>query len=324
MTRRRAPVEDVVEHLSRPRPYREVEDAEAELLASWRDVLSGQCGDLDELEAFSHFFSRLGFLFKYKVYGVKVALPFGYSLFDLVDGEGFSFQVHEEPKLEGFHVLAPRSRSLLYVADRAEWEAEGRAWATTASWERRGERVPRGALVPMAGDVAAVRETGVVHTVLGCVLEEYASCSVDSVVRLHDQNVRTDVRLPSAHPSVPRLLAAGSTGLPRRHLVRSTSGWARTTPAHPGEVIDTGHVRGWREVLAPGATLCLPAGQHVTSVVVVRGRACASVSRSLTTRRAGEVVVVPPGLALTVEAEIPTTLSVHQVPTHLATYAWGR
>lgn len=322
--RGRPPIEDALSFFGRPRPATEVEDAEAEVLSAWRDVLSGESTDLDDLEACSAFFSRLGFLFKYKVYGVKVALPFGYSVFDLADGAGFSFQVHEEPKLEGFHVLSPRTRALLYVADRREWEAEGRPWAASSPWNRLGDRLPAGGLVPRPGDVTAVWETGVVHTVLGCVLEEYASCSVDSVVRLHDQNVRTEVELPAHHPSVARLLGQGSTGLPARHLVRRGGGWARGTPGRPGEVIDTSHVRGWREVLAPGARLTIPSGPHVTSVVVVRGRVAASVSRSLSTRRAGEVVVIPPGLPVTLEAELPTSVSVHQVPAALATYAWTR
>src|SRR5690349_13698794 len=122
-------VDTIRRHLARPRPYAEVEDLEGALLSLWRDVLSGSVEDLGELEACSAFFSRIGFLHKYKTYGVKVALPFGYSLFDLHPGRGFSFQVHEEPKLEGFHVLRAKTGAFLYVADLDEWEAEGRAWA---------------------------------------------------------------------------------------------------------------------------------------------------------------------------------------------------
>lgn len=310
--------------LARPRPYREVEDIEASLLDLWRDVLSGGVGDLAELEACSLFFSRIGFLHKYKGYGVKVALPFGYSLFDLADGCGFSFQVHEQPKLEGFHVLRPKDGALLYVAALDEWEAEGRDWAVRWFGGRTDGPLPRGALVPRAGDVAAVSETNVVHTVLGCVLEEYASCSVDSVVRLHDQNDRSDPVLPPWHASTARLLRQGSTGLPQRHLVRSGPGWARYTPAWEGVVLETGQVRGRRELLTPGSSHCLVPGEHVTSVVVVTGHVSASLSRTLLTRGPGEVVVVPPGLPVTLECDAPATVSVHQVPASLATYAWNR
>src|ERR1019366_3080482 len=41
---------------------------------------------------------------------------------------------------------------------------------------------------PSPGDVFVISELGVVHTVIGCVLEEYATVSTDMVERLHDQN----------------------------------------------------------------------------------------------------------------------------------------
>ena len=317
-------LEDVRRYLAVPRPYREVEDCEAALLALWQDVLSGTVGDLMELEACSAFFSRLGFLHKYKTYGVKVALPFGYSLFDLAPGRGFSFQVHEEPKLEGFHVLRPKSESLLYIADLDEWEGGGRQWALDHLVDGVPTPFPAGALVPLEGDVATVSETSVVHTVLGCVLEEYASCSVDSVVRLLDQNDRSDPELPARHLAPAQLLRSGSTRLPRRHLARSGAGWVRRTPPWGGEVLETSQVRGWREVLRPGVAQALVPGAHVTSVVVVSGRLSASLSRTLLTRSPGEVVVVPPGLPVTLACDVPTTVSVHQVPAELATRTWPR
>ena len=310
--------------LATPRPYPEVEDLEAALLGLWQDVLSGSVSDLSDLAACGAFFSHVGFLHKYKVYGVKVALPFGYSLFDLAPGRGFSFQVHEEPKLEGFHVLRPRDGALLYVADLGEWAEHGRAWAVDHLAGGRTRDLPPGARTPLEGDVATVSETNVVHTVLGCVLEEYASCSVDSVVRLYDQNERTDPVLPTRHPKPAQLLRAGSTGLPVRHLARSRDGWVRRTPPWRGEVLETAQVRGWREVLRPGIAHALVPGPHVTSVVVVAGRLSASLSRTLMSRGPGEVVVVPPGLPVTLECDVPTTISVHQVPAELATRTWTR
>lgn len=317
-------VAEVRDFLAVPRPYREVEDLEATLLALWQDVLSGGVSDLSELEACSTFFSRVGFLHKYKVYGVKVALPFGYSLFDLAPGQGFSFQVHEEPKLEGFHVLRPKAGALLYVADLDEWEAHGRPWAVRHFTQGRVRQLPPGAIAPLEGDVATVSETGVVHTVLGCVLEEYASCSVDSVVRLYDQNDRSDPVLPARHVSPAQLLRSGSTGLPGRHLARSGSGWVRRTPLWRGEVLETPQVRGWREVLRPGTAQALVPGAHVTSVVVVSGRLSVSLSRTLMSRAPGEVVIVPPGLPATLTCDVPTAVTVHQVPAELVTRHWSR
>ena len=237
---------EVRRYLDVPRPYREVE----ELVGAARDVEARprRLGDeVSELEECCLFFSHLGFLHKYKVYGVKIALPFGYSLFDLADGAGFSFQVHEQPKLEGFHVLRTKNSSLLFICDRDEWEAEGRSWAVRRFGDGDCGVLPAGALVPLEGDVAAVSETNIVHTVLGCVLEEYASCSVDSVVRLHDQNDRSDPVLPKRHPSTAALVASGSTGLPRRHLSRDRTGWATRIPTSSGEILD-----------APGQRMACP------------------------------------------------------------------
>ena len=55
--------------------------------------------------AFSTAFHRLGFLRKYKSYGIKFSSPFGYSIFTLHDGKGFSVQVHQAAKVEAFHVF---------------------------------------------------------------------------------------------------------------------------------------------------------------------------------------------------------------------------
>ncbi len=41
---------------------------------------------------------------------------------------------------------------------------------------------------PAPGDVFVISELGIVHTAVGCVLEEYATVSTDMVERLHDQN----------------------------------------------------------------------------------------------------------------------------------------
>jgi hypothetical protein len=320
-------VDEVVRFLATPRACQVVEDVEAGVLALWRDVLWGRPGRDADVEACAEFFSRLGFLHKYKVYGVKVALPFGYSLFDLADGQGFSFQIHETPKLEGFHVLAPKQHALLYVAGLDEWEGGDREWAMRrcgvpgrhpAHWGK-----VRGALEPREGDVTSVSRTHTVHTVLGCVLEEYASCSVDSVVRLYDQNTRSEPPLPRAHTPAARLLGRGSTGLPVRRLTRSSEGWA-IGESDPGCVIDTDNVVGRRYVLGGGATLDVPAGAWITSVVVVKGRVHASVARLRLDREPGEVVVVPPGVEATVTATEQTTVAVHRVPTEMAAYHWDR
>ena len=52
------------------------------------------------------------------------------------------------------------------------------------------EAFSRGCVVPEPGDVFRIDRLNVVHTVLGCTLEEFANASTDMVDRLHDQNAR--------------------------------------------------------------------------------------------------------------------------------------
>jgi len=317
---------DVVGFLATPRSCSVVEDLEAALLELWQDVLGGGSPSLRDTEECARFFSGLGFLHKYKVYGVKVALPFGYSLFDLRDGQGFSFQIHETPKLEGFHVLRPKRNALLYVATLDEWEGGDREWAERWCAASPGERPRlgegRGCLRPRAGDVVAVARTHTVHTVLGCVLEEYASCSVDSVVRLLDQNTRTEPGLPATHPSPARLLSS-SPGLPAREMARRGTGWASAPPAEDGRVIETEEVTGRRYLLRPGTPLRLPGSGHVTSVVVVDGELSARFSGLTWCKGPGGVVVTPPGPDLVLSADRPTCVAVHRVSTEMVGYAWS-
>lgn len=141
----------------------------------------------------------LGFLLKYKSYGIKCATPLGYSMFVLNPGEGFSFQRHVTRKTEVFHILEPLERAMVFLCTSDEW---------AAVYERdRFERWLGGdrddsldciAVRPRAGDVYHVSELGIVHTVLGCILEEFATVSTDMVDRLHDQNAGR------SEPHVPR------------------------------------------------------------------------------------------------------------------------
>ena len=156
---------------------------------------------------------------------MKIASPFGYSLFDLHDGQGFSFQVHIEPKYEAFHILRTKPRSLIYVGSVPEWDAVGEPWARGV-WA--GEDLPDPAAVwrPAAGDATAIVETETVHSVLGCVLEEFAGCSVDAVERLYDPYPRANLELPADHVCARDLLLSSTSALPKRVLRRIPSGLA--------------------------------------------------------------------------------------------------
>jgi mannose-6-phosphate isomerase-like protein (cupin superfamily) len=130
------------------------------------------------------------FEFKYKSYAVKAATPIGYSIFLQEPGEGFSFQQHLTHKTEVFHILATRPGALVFLCESEDWQREYepqrfQKWFSGA----KDEFFDRHTYRPNAGDVFIISELGVVHTVMGCILEEFATVSTDMVMRLHDQNL---------------------------------------------------------------------------------------------------------------------------------------
>ena len=145
------------------------------------------CGpDARRIAAFQ---KSLGFILKYKSYAVKAASPLGYSIFLQTERQGFSFQRHIEHKLEVFHVLAVKPGGYVFLCDSEHWNRVYRP-ESFARWLD-GESDPAYdpyRFEPRPGDVFVISELGVVHTVMGCVLEEYATISTDMVERLHDQN----------------------------------------------------------------------------------------------------------------------------------------
>jgi hypothetical protein len=140
------------EALKDPMPMASVEAIERVAKSIFRPYLSHLDNEnLAIAHAFANFFHSLGFLFKYKPYGVKAASPFGYSIFDLKIGQGFSFQFHLEPKYEAFHILRSHPGSFLYLSTRPEWVESG-ASAATAWANDAGELRSQFSCVPAPGD----------------------------------------------------------------------------------------------------------------------------------------------------------------------------
>jgi hypothetical protein len=292
----------------------------------WSDVLrpGGVTGGPDAL-ACGAFFTRLGFLFKYKPYGVKIASPFGYSLFDLHPEQGFSFQLHVEPKLEAFHILRVKAGALLYISTRQEWAAAGEAWAKSLAAETAGEDSPF-VWRPEPGDTTTVEQTEIVHTVLACVLEEYASCSVDAVERLFDQNSRSALTLPQRHLDLAALLRSCRAGLPARHLRRVPGGWA-TEPAGDPAILSVGdELWGGRVPVSPAAPTPLsPSDELVSVVVATDGDVRVHADGQAWPVPLGGLACVPPGLEASVTAEAGEgTVAVHRVSRALVQQDWTR
>jgi hypothetical protein len=136
-------------------------------------------------------------MLKYKAYAIKASTFLGYSLFLQNPHQGFSFQRHIAHKTEIFHIIKPLPGAFVFLCEYDTWQkiydpTAFNAWLEGASVaEYEAHR-----FYPDPGDVFVLDRVGVVHSVIGCVLEEFATVSTDMVDRLHDQNLG---RPPSEH-----------------------------------------------------------------------------------------------------------------------------
>ena len=168
---------------------------------------------------------------------MKAAHPLGYSIFLQNPGQGFSFQRHVTHKVEVFHVLEVHPGGYVFLCDYADWlrfykRDEFSRWFD-------GEPNPaieRYRFYPQPGDVISIDRLNVVHTVVGCTIEEFATTSTDMVDRLHDQNPRD--RIPAhftrqyAQGRLRTLRAPGATG----RQVLLTAGGFEARPLHASSV----------------------------------------------------------------------------------------
>jgi hypothetical protein len=195
----RAALTELARHLQQPMSLPDTERFEAVLKAYLRRILRSALSG-DDARFLALWQRDLGFVLKYKSYGVKCATALGYSVFLQNPGEGFSFQRHLIRKTEIFHIIEPLQRALVFLCTSQQWEAlyeTGRfcRWLDGAH----DDALERLAVRPNAGDVYHVSSLGQVHSVLGCILEEFATVSTDMVDRLHDQNAgRHDPLVPRA------------------------------------------------------------------------------------------------------------------------------
>jgi len=177
-------------------PIEAVERIEALLKFVLRKVLSKQLKGVDGRQLCS-LLKQQGLMFKFKPYAVKASNPFGYSIFLQRPNEGFSFQNHLEHKTEVFHILRVLPGGYVFLCQYEEWKQHYEP-QTFVKWLN-GESHPffdGCRFFPKPGDTFVISELGIVHTVIGCVLEEFATISTDMVQRLHDQNDRNLVPMP--------------------------------------------------------------------------------------------------------------------------------
>lgn len=175
-------------HLSADAPIEVVERFEAILKSVLLDGLRGGVPG-PTARRVARFQQQTGFLYKYKSYAIKCATPLGYSVFFQRPGEGFSFQRHVTRKTEVFHILDVSPGGYAFVCSHEDWTRtydrdRFAAWlAGDLDTDYDRFRFP-----VRPGDLFVIDRLNVVHTVVGCVLEEFATVSTDMVDRLHDQN----------------------------------------------------------------------------------------------------------------------------------------
>src|SRR4051812_12390301 len=183
----------LAEYLAQELPIDALERVE-ELLKAILGAACARGATAAEARAVAAFQQQIGFLLKYKPYAVKCANPLGYSIFLQEPGEGFSFQRHTEHKVEVFHIVDVHPGGYGFLCDFSVWE-EIFEPDSFARWLEGGrdERYDRYRYELSPGDVIVIDHLNVVHSVLGCVAEEFATVSTDMVDRLYDQNSRASI-----------------------------------------------------------------------------------------------------------------------------------
>lgn len=268
---------------------------------------------------------RLGFVHKLKSYAVKAASPLGYSIFFQRSGEGFSFQRHITHKIEIFHILSAPPGGYAFVCDHESWNAvhepqrfqrwlEGAADPALESFRH----------VPEPGDMIVIDRLNVVHTVIGCALEEFATISTDMVDRLFDQNAGRPMPLEFQHARVKALLAAmpevepqrifevGPNGLFQRPQVPETYTWGEVRSVTIGPLT----ARHW-VVRAAAVTDPWTSDLDASSLFVRSGRGKLSFEndhgRPLEIElEPGTLTLVPARIRFQLSADPATTLRVSQ------------
>jgi hypothetical protein len=216
-------------HLLSEHPIDIVERLENIVKIVLRRYLSGDVSGA-EARRIAEFQKEAGLLLKYKSYAIKAASPLGYSIFIQSPGQGFSFQQHVTHKTEVFHILQPLQNALVFICPYEEWrqcykESSFRNWLQG----KKDERYDRFAVVPRSGDVFSIDRLSTVHTVIGCILEEYATISTDMVDRLHDQNAGR--KIPETFCRTYALSVLNNLSYPARSfLVQSDKGNIKRMP----------------------------------------------------------------------------------------------
>jgi mannose-6-phosphate isomerase-like protein (cupin superfamily) len=307
----------LAEFLHEDLPIERTERLETLVKLVLRDALNGPISG-EEARSIARFQKELGFMLKYKSYAIKASVPLGYSIFLQKDGEGFSFQRHVEHKLEVFHIVHVKPGGYVFLCDFEDWK---RVY-TKGSFERwlAGESNPaydRFKFVPTPGDVFVISTLGVVHTVVGCVLEEFATVSTDMVDRLHDQNAGK--KIPANFTRAYAEAALQEIEPPSRNRLVKGFGAREIESIEPTAVtggeqflLCDSFVRAARYVIKPGAETATERDDHRAVLLRIssgRGSAVIAEAAELGDSKArlpfdkGDLFLIPPGIHYAIRNE---------------------
>lgn len=282
---------------------------------------------------------RLGFLLKYKSYAVKASSPLGYSIFLQERGEGFSFQQHITHKTEVFHILEVHEGGYVFLCEYEDWHKHYEK-KSFAQWlaGKPDERYEQFRIYPKPGDVFAVNKLAIVHTVIGCVLEEYATVSVDMVDRLFDQNAGKEIPSFFNRDYTRKMLKTIKFPGSSRHVnidaaPRQESKTEIMPISIPGGIkvpLSEGSIFASRYAFEPGKTgEQMKDDQCASSIYVTRGKGELIVGNKEEVNRltppsipvsAGDLLLIPNGTyyGFVCEGSIPLELSEQKIPFDVA------
>jgi mannose-6-phosphate isomerase-like protein (cupin superfamily) len=305
------------EFLRQDLPIEQTERLEAVVKAILRAAMSRPVSGTDARQI-ALFQKELGFVLKYKSYAIKAATPVGYSIFLQNEREGFSFQRHVVHKLEVFHILSVKPGGYVFLCDYDDWKRvyERDSFTRWLQGEP-NQAYDRYRFVPEPGDVFTISELGIVHTVVGCVLEEYATVSTDMVERLHDQNlgkkIPSNFNRAAAEPVLRALAPPAQNrfvrGFGERNIERiepvSVQGGERT-------VLCDSFVRAARYLIGRGKETALDHDDHRTALlrffsghgtVVIADASECGVAPPRVPFSQGDLFLVAPGIRYAVRNE---------------------
>ena len=313
---------------ARDLPFAAAERVEQVVKRVMYGLLRGSAS-LDTIREVARAQREIGLLLKYKSYAIKATSPLGYSIFFQEPGEGFSFQRHLTHKVELFHVLDAAPGAFAFICEYDDWCSvfDDRSLSSWLAGED-NPRLDAFSYRVRPGDMLVIDRLNVVHTVVGCVVEEFATTSVDMVDRLFDQNegktIPSDFRREKTLPRLQRLpevepeqhVEILADEVVTRPVQAQEHGWGQVRETKTGPMVAR-HV----VVRAGASTDIFSDEERAASLFVRAGKGALGLGTALDLRRgsvpliqvaAGDLLTISAGAHFQLTAEPGSTLRVSE------------